>query len=56
MITKTHRREYERGLLGRYRTYLCRECGYKFQIFRLEPLPRKERVCNICKKEGNNGA
>jgi len=50
MITETRRREYTEGLIGRYRTYLCREFGAKFQLFRLEPLPRKERVCKVCKE------
>ena len=51
MRTATRSREYRQGIIGRYRTYRCRSCGGKFQVFRLESLPEKERICAICRQQ-----
>ena len=46
-------REKVEGWLGRRRTYRCRQCRQKFQVDRLNPLPEKDRICEICRtKEG----
>ena len=42
-------REKTEGWLGRKRTYICRQCHLKFQVDRLAPLPKNERICHHCK-------
>ncbi|KKN71442.1 hypothetical protein LCGC14_0420210 [marine sediment metagenome] len=38
-------REYREGRLGRNRTYICRLCGEKFQVFTKAPLRLRRRIC-----------
>ncbi len=42
-------REKVEGWLGRKRWYKCRECGRKFQVDTLGPLPISDRVCPLCR-------
>ena len=49
MRPTTRSREYREGWIGRRRTYKCRECGLKFQVDTREPLPEKDRVCQVCR-------
>ena len=34
--------------IGKNRTYKCSECGASFELFLVDPLPRKRRVCMKC--------
>lgn len=42
-------REKIEGWLGRRRIYKCRQCGNKFQVDTLEPLPKLYRICPQCR-------
>lgn len=44
-------RERTEGWVGRRRTYKCRDCGHKFQVDTLNPLPLKDRICPQCRGE-----
>ncbi len=46
--TRRCRAGREGGWLGRRRNYICRDCGVKFQVDTLNPLPEAERVCRPC--------
>ena len=52
MINKSRCKEKMWGELGRRRTYRCRQCGKKFKVETLEPLPARERICSFCRKLG----
>jgi ribosomal protein S14 len=47
--TKTKAREYREGRIGRRRTYTCRKCGSKFQVFTNCQLPIGARICPECR-------
>lgn len=49
MLDKSCCREKTEGWKGRRRTYKCRECGNKFQVDTLNPLPEKDKLCPTCK-------
>ena len=49
MRPTTKCREYIEGRIGRYRWYVCNECGDKLKVFSRQPVPEKERLCNECK-------
>jgi len=46
----TKSRAYREGWQGRRRTYRCRECGVKYQVDTLNPIPTKERICPFCQE------
>jgi len=48
-VEVTRCRQYRQGCVGCRRTYKCRGCGEKFQVDRLTPLPRQERLCPLCR-------
>ena len=47
MRPTTKCREYMEGRIGRYRWYVCNECGDKFKVFTRQLVT--ERLCSECK-------
>jgi len=50
MINTSRCREKIEGWRGRRRNYKCRNCGQKFQVDALNPLPENDRICSTCRK------
>ena len=53
MRATTRTKEYRLGKLSRWRIYTCRTCGSRFSRELVNPLPVKERICQICREDGN---
>ena len=48
MLNLSRCKEMTRGEIGRWRWYICRNCGVRFRRFLLRELPEKARLCGEC--------
>lgn len=44
-------KEQPEQLNARWRKYVCNQCGNKYEVFTVSPVPQESRQCFLCQKQ-----